>query len=579
MHDIVIRGGTIIDGTGQAPFTGDVAIAGDRIAAVGGKLGPAKRDVDANGLLVTPGWVDVHTHYDGQAMWDPLLAPSCWHGVTTALFGNCGVGFAPVKKHHRQALMDLMEGVEEIPNPVLAAGLTWEWESFADYMNELDRRPRAIDIGAQIAHLPLRVYVMGDRAVRREAATPDDIAEMRKLTIQALRDGAFGFTTSRTDSHKTPDGELVPSRDADDHELLGIGSALGVTGTGAFGMNSDFDDEEYELRWMRKFAKETGRPVWFLLTDRYSDPQRWRRLMKAVHEARSQGLNLTAQMAGRPIGVMMGIGTALNPFTVRPSYKAIESLPIEEQRRRLRDPEMRRKILADTPSEAEIEKLAQFRQIVSKRFDKFFVMGNPPDYEPGPEKSVAAIAQREGRTPEEVAYDYMLEDGQYLYFPVVNYTTGDHGPIFEMLNDPACLLGLSDGGAHCTSIVDAGVPTYMLTHWARDRVRGPKVALEHLVKRQTSETADFFGLSDRGRLAPGLRADVNVIDFANLKVQKPEIVHDMPANGRRFVQRVDGYRATLVAGTPIFEQGAHTGAMPGKLVRAGQDNATRVAAE
>ena len=298
-------------------------------------------------------------------------------------------------------------------------------------MNELERRPRAIDIGAQIAHLPLRVYVMGDRAVRREPATPDDIAEMRRLTIEALRFGAFGFTTSRTDSHKTPDGELVPSRDADDHELLGIGSALGVTGTGAFGMNSDFDDEEYELRWMRKLAKETGRPVWFLLTDRYSDPQRWRRLIKAVHEARAEGLPLIAQMAGRPIGVMMGIGTALNPFTVRPSYKALESLPIEEQRRRLRDPAMRAKILADTPSEAEIEKLAQFRQVVAKRFDKFFVMGNPPDYEPGPEKSVAAIAQREGRTPEEVAYDYILEDGQYLYFPVVNYVTGDHGPILR----------------------------------------------------------------------------------------------------------------------------------------------------
>ena len=336
-------------------------------------------------------------------------------------------------------------------------------------MDELERRPRAIDIAAQIAHLPLRVHVMGDRAVRREPATPDDIAEMRRLTIEALQCGAFGFTTSRTDSHKTPDGELVPSRDADDHELLGIGSALGVTGTGAFGMNSDFDDEEYELRWMRKFAKETGRPVWFLLTDRYADPDRWRRLIKAVHEARAQGLTLTAQMAGRPIGVMMGIGTALNPFTVRPSYKALESLPIEEQRRRLRDPEMRRKILADVPSDAEIAKLAQFRQVVTRRFDKFFVMGNPPDYEPGPEKSVAAIAQREGRTPEEVAYDYILEDGQYLYFPVVNYVTGDHGPILEMLNDPACLLGLSDGGAHCTSIVDAGVPSYMLTHWGRDR--------------------------------------------------------------------------------------------------------------
>jgi N-acyl-D-amino-acid deacylase len=579
MHDIVIRGGTIIDGTGKASFTGDIAIADGRIADVGGKQGPARRDIDADGLLVTPGWVDVHTHYDGQAMWDPLLAPSCWHGVTTVMFGNCGVGFAPVKKHHRQALMDLMEGVEEIPNPVLAAGLNWEWETFPEYMNELERRPRAIDIAAQIAHLPLRVYVMGDRAVRREPATPDDIAEMRRLTIEALHSGAFGFTTSRTDSHKTPDGELVPSRDADDHELLGIGSALGVAGTGAFGMNSDFDDEEFELRWMRKLAKETGRPVWFLLTDRYSDPERWRRLIKAVHAARAEGLPLSAQMAGRPIGVMMGIGTALNPFTVRPTYKHLESLPIEEQRRRLRDPEMRRKILAETPSEAEIAKLAQFRQVVTKRFDKFFVMGNPPDYEPGPEKSIAAIAQREGRSPEEVAYDYMLEEGQYLYFPVVNYVTGDHEPIREMLNDPACLLGLSDGGAHCTSIIDAGLPSYMLAHWGRDRSRGPRLPLEHLVKRQTSETADFFGLHDRGRLAPGLRADVNLIDFDALRLHKPELVHDMPANGRRFIQRVDGYETTLVAGTPIFERGTHTGAMPGRLVRAGRSEQALHAAE
>jgi N-acyl-D-aspartate/D-glutamate deacylase len=579
MYDIVIRGGTIVDGTGKAAYTGDVAIAGGRIAAVGGKLGPAKREIDAVGLLVTPGWVDVHTHYDGQAMWDPLLAPSCWHGVTTVMFGNCGVGFAPVKKEHRAALMDLMEGVEEIPNPVLAAGLNWEWETFPQFMDELERRPRAIDIAAQIAHLPLRVYVMGDRAVRREPATPEDIAEMRRLTVEALRSGAFGFTTSRTDSHKTPAGELVPSRDADDHELLGIGAALGVTGTGAFGMNSDFDDEEFELRWMRKLARETGRPVWFLLTDRYGDPERWRRLMKAVHAARAEGLPLTAQMAGRPIGVMMGIGTALNPFTVRPSYKQLESLPIEEQRRRLRDPELRRKILADTPSDAEIAKLAQFRQVVAKRFDKFFVMGNPPDYEPGPEKSVAAIAASEGRTPEEVAYDYMLEDGQYLYFPVVNYVTGDHEPIREMLNDPACLLGLSDGGAHCASIIDAGVPTYMLTHWGRDRARGPRLPLERLIKRQTSETADFFGLADRGRLAPGLRADVNVIDFQGLRMHKPELIHDMPAGGRRFVQRVDGYKATLVAGAPIFENGEHTGALPGKLVRAGQGEQALHAAE
>ena len=289
MHDIVIRGGSVIDGTGAPAFTGDIAIAGGRIAAVGGKQGPARREIDADGLLVTPGWVDVHTHYDGQAMWDPLLAPSCWHGVTTVMFGNCGVGFAPVKKHHRGALMDLMEGVEEIPNPVLAAGLTWEWESFPEFMDALERRERAIDIAAQAAHLPMRVYVMGDRAIRREPATADDIAEMRRLTVEALNVGAFGFTTSRTDSHKTPDGDFVPSRDADDLELLGIGAALGITGTGAFGMNSDFDDEEYELRWMRKLAKETGRPVWFLLTDRYEDPQRWRRLMAAVHDGARPG--------------------------------------------------------------------------------------------------------------------------------------------------------------------------------------------------------------------------------------------------------------------------------------------------
>ena len=289
MHDIVIRGGTIIDGTGRAAFTGDVAIAGGRIAAVGGKAGPARREIDAAGLLVTPGWVDVHTHYDGQAMWDPLLAPSCWHGVTTTMFGNCGVGFAPVKPHHRAALMDLMEGVEEIPGVVLAEGLTWEWESFSDFLDALERRPHAIDVAAQVAHLPLRVYVMGDRAVRLEAARPEDIAEMRRLTIEALHAGAFGFTTSRTNSHKTPAGGMVPSRNAEADELLGIGSALGAVGAGAFGMNSDFDDEEGELAWMTKLAKETGRPVWFLLTDRYKDPQRWRRLLAAVHAARKDG--------------------------------------------------------------------------------------------------------------------------------------------------------------------------------------------------------------------------------------------------------------------------------------------------
>jgi len=572
MHDLVIRGGTIIDGTGEVPFTGDVAITGERITEVGGKVGPSRREIDAAGLLVTPGWVDVHTHYDGQAMWDPLLAPSCWHGVTTTVFGNCGVGFAPVKPQHRAALMDLMEGVEEIPGVVLADGLAWDWESFSDFLDALERRPRAIDIAAQIAHLPLRVYVMGDRAVRREAATADDIAEMRRLTIEALHAGAFGFTTSRTDSHKTPAGELVPSRNADADELLGIGSALGAVGAGAFGMNSDFDDEEYELAWMKKLAKETGRPVWFLLTDRYEDPTRWRRLLAAVHAARKDGLPLTAQIAGRPIGVMMGIGTALNPFTVRPTYRQFEKLGIAAQRAKLRDPEIRRRILNEQPVPSEVARLSQFRQLIIKRWDKFFVMGDPPDYEPDGEKSVAAIAVREGRSPDEVAYDYITEaENRYLFFPLVNYVCGDHEPIRQMLTDSGTLLGLSDGGAHCASIVDAGVPSFMLSHWARDRRRGPKLPLEFLVKRQTSETADFFGLPDRGRLAVGLRADINLIDFDRLRLYQPELVHDMPAGGRRFVQRVDGYEATLVAGTPIFERGVYTGAMPGRLVRAGNN--------
>ena len=502
----------------------------DRIAAVGGKLGPARREIDAAGLLVTPGWVDVHTHYDGQAMWDPLLAPSCWHGVTTVMFGNCGVGFAPVKKHHRGALMDLMEGVEEIPNPVLSAGLTWEWETFPEFMDALERRPHAIDIAAQAAHLPLRVYVMGDRAVRREPATADDIAEMRRLTIEALEVGAFGFTTSRTDSHKTPDGELVPSRNADADELVGIGSALGAVGAGAFGMNSDFDDEAYELAWLTKLARETGRPVWFLLTDRYDDPERWRRLMQAVHEARAEGLSMTAQIAGRPIGVMMGIGTALNPFTVRPSYKQLESLT----HRRATQAAARPGGAAPDPRRAAVGRRSrQARAVPPARHQPLGQVlrhGRSARLRAGAGEEHRRDRRAQGRPPDEVAYDYITEaDGRYLYFPVVNYVTGDHEPIHEMMNDPACLLGLSDGGAHCTSIVDSGLPSFMLAHWGRDRRRGPRLPLEFLVKRQTSETADFFGLTDRGRLAPGLRADVNLIDFDGLRLHKPELVHDMPA--------------------------------------------------
>ena len=571
MHDIVTRGGTILDGTGQPGFAGDVALDGERIATVGGKAGPGRREIDATGLLVTPGWVDVHTHYDGQATWDPILAPSSWHGVTTILFGNCGVGFAPVRPTHREALIDLMEGVEDIPGITLTEGLKWDWESFPQFLDVLERMPRTMDVAAQLPHHPLRVYVMGERAIRREPATADDIAQMRRLTEEAMRAGAFGFTTSRTNSHKTTKGDFVPGRNAEIEELVGIGAALGEVGAGTFGMNSDFDDEAAEFAWITRLAKQTGRPVWFLLTDRYKDPQRWRRILDGVRTARAAGAVVAAQVAGRPVGVILGIATSLNPFSIRPSYRPLDALSTEDRIARMRDPALRARLLAEAPSDSELAKLSQNRLNITTRWDRMFVMGNPPDYEPTQESSIAAIAARQGRTCDEVAYDYLTEGpDRFLFFPVTNYVEGDLAIVREMLTDPATILGLGDGGAHCASIIDASVPSFMLSYWGRDRKRGPGLPVEQLVKWQTSETADFFGFHDRGRLAPGLRADVNLIDFDALSLHAPEVVADLPAGGRRLVQRVDGYRMTICAGVPVFERGQHTGALPGRLVRAGR---------
>jgi len=571
MHDLVIRGGTIVDGTGRAAFTGDLAIDGDRITQVGGKAGPGKREIKADGLLVTPGWVDAHTHYDGQATWDPMLAPSSWHGVTTILFGNCGVGFAPVRRQDHNQLIGLMEAVEEIPGIALAEGLKWNWESFPEYLDALDAFPRTIDIATQIPHHPLRVYVMGQRAIDLEAATAEDIATMRRLTAEGMRAGAFGFTTSRTNSHKTLTGGMVPSRYSEIDELLGIGRALGDVGYGAFGMNSDFDIEESELGWMTQLGKETGRPVWFLLTDRPTDDERWRRLIDGVKAARAQGAMVTAQVAGRPVGVLLGVDTALNPFTIRPSYQALLKLPVDARLARLRDPAVRAEILADKPDEALLSRLSQFRQHIVRRWHRMFKLGDPPDYEPPASESIAAIAEREGRTPDEVAYDYMAADpANLIFFPVTGYNIDNHDVIHTMLTDEATVLGLGDGGAHCSSILDAGVPTWMLTHWARDRHRGARLPLEFVIKRQTSETADFFGFHDRGRLAVGKKADINIIDYEGLRLHKPEVWYDLPAGGRRLMQRVEGYKATFVSGVPVFENGVHTGALPGKLVRAGR---------
>ena len=500
MHDTVIRGGTIVDGSGKPAYTGDVALAGGKIAAVGGKAGPAKREIDATGLTITPGWVDVHTHYDGQATWDSELAPSSWHGVTTVLMGNCGVGFAPVRRNQadHSDLIGLMESIEEIPGVALAEGLKWNWESFPEYLDALEEMPRAIDVAAQIPHHPLRVFVMGERAIRREAATADDIQAMRDAVRQGLEAGAFGFTTSRTNSHKTPTGDMVPGRYSEVDELLGIGRAFKGLRHGAFGMNSDFDDEAEEFDWMTRFCQDTGRPAWFLLTDQPNDTTRWKRMMEGVHKARRAGAHVTAQIAGRPVGVLLGIDTALNPFSIRPSYQALLKLPIAERMLRIKDPAFRARVLAEKPTPELLKPLSQFRQYIVTAWDRMFPLTDPPDYEPKREQSIAGIAARTGRKPDEVAYDYLAESAdRFLFFPVVNYNEDNLGVIQAMLEDDATLLGLSDGGAHCSSIIDASVPTWMLMHWSRDRSRGQRLPLERMVQRQTSDTAAFFGFRDR----------------------------------------------------------------------------------
>jgi N-acyl-D-amino-acid deacylase len=571
MHDTVIRGGTIVDGDGGAPYTGDIAIDGGRITAVGGKTGLGRREIDADGQLVAPGWVDVHTHYDGQATWDPILAPSSWHGVTTTVFGNCGVGFAPVKLEHHRELIDLMEAIEEIPGTALEEGVTYDWESFPEYLDALERQPRTIDIGAQLGHLPLRVYVMGERAINLEPATAEDIATMKALTAEALAAGAFGFTTSLTNSHKTLSGGFVPSRYSEVDEMMGIGSALAGFDHGAFGINTEFEHEEAEMTWLAELARQTGRPVWFLVTQNISDPTRWKRLIAGIHAARASGAPLSGQVACRPVGVLLGVGATLTPFSANEAYQELRPLSPEDRLARMRDPAVRERILKSDMSEEAMNRLSPSRVRAITRWDRMYTFGPDADYEPSEERCVVTIAANSNRTVQEVAYDYIVEGlDRFLYCPVTNYVGGDLSDVREMLIDPATLSGLSDGGAHCGSVVDASMPTYLLTHWARDRTRGPKLPLETVVKAQTAETADFYGFRDRGRLKPGLRADINVIDHAGLRIHAPHLVNDLPAGGKRLVQGVDGYTATMVAGETVFEGGEHTGALPGKLVRAGR---------
>jgi len=567
MHDLVIRGGTLVDGTGAPARSGDLAIDGDRIASVGGNAGAARREIDASGLLVTPGWVDIHTHYDGQVTWDPYLTPSSWHGVTTLVMGNCGVGFAPARRDRHDWLIGLMEGVEDIPGAALAEGIQWDWETFPEYLDAIERMPRAIDVATQVPHGAVRAYVMGERGAKNEPPTADDIERMAELVREGLGAGALGFSTSRTLLHRAVDGEPVPGTFAGEAELLGIGRALGQVGHGVFEMASDLTPESDEFSWMEKFAAATGRPITFACLQNDLNPDQWQRLLHFAEQCAARGARVVPQVAGRPTGLLLGLESSFHPFSTYPSYAEIAGLPLAERVRRMRDPAVRARILAETPSHS-----MPVAVYIAASFHKLFPLGDPPDYEPGPEKSVKAIAEREGRSPQEVAYDLMLaRDGkELLYFPLLGYTHGNFDDMRTMLMHPQTVLGLSDGGAHCGIICDASLPTFMLTHWVRDRSRGERIPLEQVVRMQTRNTAALFGLGDRGALAPGLRADVNVIDFENLRIAPPEVVFDLPANGRRMVQHASGYRMTIQSGQVIYDGGQPTGALPGKLLRGPQ---------
>jgi N-acyl-D-aspartate/D-glutamate deacylase len=566
MHDLVIRNGTVVDGSGAPARSADIAIDGETITAVGTVEGTGRREIDATGLVVTPGFVDIHTHYDGQVTWDPEVTPSSWHGVTTIVMGNCGVGFAPADPAKRDWLIQLMEGVEDIPGTALVEGMSWNWETFPEYLDELERLPRVLDVSALVPHGAVRAYVMGDRGGANAEATPDEIEAMAKVVREAIEAGAVGFSTTRTLLHRAKDGELAAGTTASADELIGIGRALADAGAGVFELASDMFDPDAEFAWMRTIASESGRPVTFNCLQDDLRPEHWRRLVELADESTAGGARIVPQVAGRPACVLLGWETSAHPFIFHTTWQSIAGLDPDARRERLRDPEVRAAMLAEKPR---LEGLAAY---LTSAFHKLFPLGDPPDYEPGPDASVAAIAAREGCDPEAVAYDHMLaDDGRgLLYLPLLGYAHGDFGALHEMLVHPGTVLGLGDGGAHCGLLCDASLPTYMLSHWVKGRERGDRLGLEQAVRLQTRSTAEFYGFDDRGLLAPGYLADVNVIDLDALAIEAPEIVYDLPAGGRRLIQRARGYAATVKRGVVVRENGEATGARPGRLLRGAQ---------
>lgn len=568
-YDLIIRNGTIVDGSGAPSFEGDVAVSKGRIAEVGGKVtGSGAEEIDAKGKLVTPGFVDIHTHYDGQATWDSRLTPSSIHGVTTVLMGNCGIGFAPCKPDDHDRLISLMEGVEDIPHPVLQEGLKWNWETFGDYLNALEEIPHDIDFAAQLPHGALRIYVMGDRGRTREPATDQDIFRMAALAREAMRDGALGFSTSRTLNHRTADGDSTPSYGAAERELVGIAMGLKQAGLGVLQVATDFPGGYKEMEIFRRMVEASGRPFSVSLAQSAAGPDFYKSVLGWLQAANDEGLPMKAQVAGRPVGLLLGLRLTLNPFSSFPAYKAIEDRPLEERLAALRDPEFRRKLLSEPPSADN-----PFARSVLGNFHNMYELGDPPNYEPLPEDSIGAKAKRLGITPEEYALDVITRgDGsEAIYFTFLNYAEGSLAPSLEMMNDPNTLFGLSDGGAHVGTICDGSFPTSNLIHWTRDRTRGPKVSVEQVISMQTRETAAAVGLNDRGLLKPRYKADINVIDYANLRLHKPVVQYDLPAGGRRLMQYADGYDATIVSGQVIYRNNQPTDALPGRLVRGARD--------
>jgi len=567
MHDLVIRNGTVVDGSGGKPLKGDVAIDGGLISKVGGDIGPGSKEIDASGRIVTPGFVDIHTHYDGQLTWDPYLSPSSGHGVTTIIAGNCGVGFAPAKPDEHDWLIDLMEGVEDIPGAALSEGIQWDWESFPEYMDSIERKSYAVDIGTQVPHGPLRAYVMGERGTANEEATAADIQAMADLVRESLTAGALGFSTSRVLIHKSKSGDLVPGTFASKDELFGLGSALRDAGHGLFQMTSIHEHVQSEFDWIEELAREMGCPIQFNLQQADKEPDQWKSVLKKIEVAHDEGLEIYAGMAGRPAGMLYSWKSSLHPFVGYPSFMEISDLPFEEQLTHLQNPEFRRKILSESPRD-----MGPQVNFLTASFHKFYRLSNPPVYEPEPNTSVTAIAEASGRDKIEVLYDMMMEDDgtALVYFPVYNYSNQNFDHLHELMQSEATVLSLGDGGAHCGFISDASLPTYMLTHWVRDRDRGPRLPLEFVIHQQTRKAASVYSLNDRGLLAPGYIADLNIIDLDNMHLHAPYFTNDLPAQGRRLMQKADGYVATIKSGEVIMENGKPTGALPGGLIRGPQ---------